>query len=107
MSVTQMRTICERSDVWKALRATLAFIIELSTTHTPRNRKGHKRPGAEDLWQAPYLGVVEVFVTSDHWMHEAISKIAEFLPHRRRVLLASEFIERLMSETPAITCASL
>lgn len=56
VSVPDMRAICEKSDVWKALAATLAYIIELSTTHAPKKLDGHKRPGAQDLWQAHISG---------------------------------------------------
>jgi hypothetical protein len=91
VSVSEMRTICEKSDVWKALGATLAYIIELSTTHAPKN----KRSGAQDLWQAPYLGVVEVFMTSDGPMLEAIAKISSLLPYPRCVVCTKEFFERL------------
>ena len=56
VSVPDMRAICEKSDVWKALAATLAYIIELSTTHAPKKIDGHKRPGAQDLWQAHISG---------------------------------------------------
>ena len=95
VSVSEMRAICEKSDVWKALRATLAYIIELSTTHAPKNINGHRRPGVQDLWQAPYLGVVEVFVTSDGPMLEAIYKISALLPYPRWVVCTKEFFERL------------
>jgi hypothetical protein len=95
LSVPQMRSICEKSDVWKALGATLAYIIGISTTHAPKNIKGPRRPGAEDLWQAPYLGVVEIFVTSDGPMLEAISRISTLLPHPRRVVCTEEFLEPL------------
>jgi hypothetical protein len=99
VSIAQMRAICEKSDVWKALGATLACIIELSTTHAPKNIKGRRRPGAQDLWQAPYLGVAEVFVTSDGPMLEAIHKIAALLPQPRCVVPATGFFERLQSNS--------
>ena len=101
VSVSQMRAICEKSDVWKALGATLAYIIGISTTHAPKNIKGSKRPGAEDLWQAPYLGVVEVFVTSDGPMLEAVSKISALLPHPRCILYTKEFFKRLQAHSAA------
>jgi hypothetical protein len=95
VSVAQMRIICGASDVWNALGATLAYIIQLSTTHAPKNKNGKKRPGAQDLWQAPYLGVVEVFVTSDGPMLEAVSKISALLRHPRSVVCTKDFFERL------------
>jgi hypothetical protein len=67
-----MRTICAKSDVWKALAAMLAYMIKPSTTHAPKNKKRRPQPpGARDLWQAPYLGVVEVFVTDDELMRNS------------------------------------
>jgi hypothetical protein len=95
VSVAQMRIICGASDVWNALGATLAYIIQLSTTHGPKNKNGKKRPGAQDLWQAPYLGVVEVFVTSDGLMLEAVSKISALLRHPRSVVCTKDFFECL------------
>jgi hypothetical protein len=78
VSVSQMRAICGKSDVWKGLGAMLAYMIRLSTTHAPNYRKHKKLPVARDLWQALYLGVVEGFVTGDELMLDAIS------PHRYR-----------------------
>jgi len=76
VSLSQMQAIYEKSDVWKALGATLAYMIKPSTTHAPKNKKGKQLPDAQDLWQAPYLGVVEVFVTGDRWMLDAINEIS-------------------------------
>ena len=49
LSVSQIRNICQKSDIWKALRATLACIMNLSTTHAPKKRKSKKRPGGSRL----------------------------------------------------------
>ena len=94
-SVQQMRIICQRSDVWNALAATLAYIITLSATHAPKNKKGKRRPGARDLWQAPYLGVAEVFVTDDEWMRAAVSSIAALLANPRMVVSTEDFLSHL------------
>ena len=99
VSVSQMRTIGEKSDVWKALGATLAYIIGRSTTHASKNIKRRKRPGAGDLWQAPYLGVVEVFVTNDGPMLADIRKISAMLPHPRCVVCTKTFLEGLQTNT--------
>lgn len=82
LSVPQMRAICEKSDVWKALGATLAYMIKPSTAHAPKYRKRRKRPGARDLWQAAYLGMVEVFVTGDERMFDAVSEISRIARFR-------------------------
>ena len=76
VSVSQMHAIYGKSDVWKGLGAMLAYMIKPSTTHAPNYRKHKKLPGARDLWQAPYLGVVEGFVTGDELMLDAISEIS-------------------------------
>jgi len=97
VTVPQMRTICGTSDVWKALAATVAYMIEVSTTHAAKNIQGRRRPVAQDLWQAPYLGVAEVFVTSDEPMLQAVSKISAILPHRRGVVSTVDFFEGLLN----------
>ena len=99
LSASQMRIICQNSDVWKALGATLAYILTVSTTHAPKNKKRKKRPGARDLWQAPYLGVVEGFVTSDGPMLEAISNISALLQDPRWVVSAEDFFRRLSADS--------
>ncbi len=76
VSLSQMRSIYKKSDVWKALGATLAYMIKPSTTHAPKNKKGRRAPDAPDLWQATYLGLVEVFVTDDGPMRDTISEIS-------------------------------
>lgn len=98
VSVSQMRAICEKSDVWKALGATLAYMIKPATTHAPKNKKGKKRPGARDLWQALYLGVVFEFVTGDELMLDAISEISRVALFRcpRRTELSYSFFEHLL-----------
>ena len=95
ISASQIRDICQKSDIWKALRATLACMIRLSTTHAPKNKKGRKRPGGADLWQAVYLGLVEMFVTSDDWMLEAIAGVAALLPYPRRTMHTRDFLREL------------
>jgi hypothetical protein len=37
--VPQMRDLCKRSDVWRALGATIAYMIQLATSHSPKNWK--------------------------------------------------------------------
>ena len=98
VSVSQMRGICEKSDVWKAFGGTLAYMIKPSTTHAPKNKKHKRLPGARDLWQAPYLGVVDVFVTGDALMRDAISEISSVVHVRypRSVELSESFFERLL-----------
>jgi hypothetical protein len=95
LSISQIRNICQKSDIWKALRATLACIIDLSTTHAPKKRKRKKRPGGPDLWQAVYLGVVEIFVASDDWMLEAVSGVSALLPYPRHTMHTRDFLREL------------
>ena len=97
-SDSQMRAICGKSDVWKALGATLAYMIKPSTTHAPKNKKGKKRAGSRDLWQAPYLGVVFEFVTGDELMLAAIDEISSVALFRypRCTELSHSFFERLL-----------
>lgn len=92
LTVPQIHTACQKSDIWKALRATLACMIQLSTTHAPKNKKGKKRPGGADLWQAVYLGVVELFAASDQRMLESVAGVSELLPCPRRILDTQDFL---------------
>ncbi len=100
ISVPQMRDLCKRSDVWRALGATLAYIIQLATSHSPTNWKqgkhSRKRPGAPDLWQAVYLGVAEVFVTDDAGMLRATSEIDHILHYPRCVVDSSDFLNGIL-----------
>ena len=88
ISVSEMREFCRRSDVWRAFAAMLAYTIKLWATHAPRKR----RPGDPDLWQAVYLGIVEVFVSSDTPMRKAVSEINVLLRYPRRILSTEDFI---------------
>jgi len=100
LTVSQIRNACQKCDVWKALRATLACMIQLSMTHAPKNKKGKKRPGGADLWQAVYLGVVEVFVTGDKRMLESVAGVSRLLPYRRRILETRGFLQELGRPQP-------
>jgi len=81
----------------RGLGATLAYMIRPSTTHAPNNKRGKKRPGAADLWQAPYLGAVGGFVTGDELMLDAISEIsgAATFRHPRSIEGSDSFFDRL------------
>lgn len=94
-SASEMRGFCGKSDVWRAFAATLECAIKLWATHAPRNVKGKKRPGGADLWQAVYLGVVEVLVSSDTAMRDAVSQINSLLRYPRRILSLEEFVAGL------------
>ena len=99
LSIDQMRGLCHASDLWRALGATLAYTIQLSTTHAPKRRKKNgqrmKRPGGADIWQTVYLGCVEVFVSGDQWMLEAAAQISHLLKWPRCTLHTREFIDGL------------
>jgi hypothetical protein len=101
ISVFEMGEFCRRSDVWRAFAAMLAYTIKLWATHAPRNVKAGKgkrrgkRPGGPDLWQAVYLGVVEVFISNDVPMRKAVSEINAFLRYPRQILCLEEFVAGL------------
>ncbi len=98
VSVPQMRVIYGYSDLWKALGATVAYMMKPSTTRAPKNIKGKKRAGAQDLWQIPYLGVVGTFVSGDEPMVEAtheISRVASFR-YGRSTQLSDRFFRYLL-----------
>jgi len=93
LSVSDIRTLCDRTDVWRAAAATLGYMIELSTTHAPKGRRGRRRPGAADLWQAVYLGTVEIFVSSDTWLIDGLARISSCMEHPRCVVDSDAFLE--------------
>jgi hypothetical protein len=100
LSPDQMRELCHASDVWRALAATLAYIIQLSVTHAPKGRKKNglgrkKRPDGADIWQIVYLGCVEVFVTGDQWMLEAAIQVSRLLKHPRCTIYSFDFLNAL------------
>ena len=80
------------AKVRKAFFKQIRFLAE--NLHHPSLR-AKKYDESQDLWQAPYLGVVEVFMTSDGPMLEAIAKISSLLPYPRCVVCTKEFFERL------------
>jgi hypothetical protein len=96
LSTSQMRELCDGSDIWKALAATLGYMIELSTTHAPKSKLGKKRPGGPDLWQAVYVGVSEVFVTGDEGLLEAASRVSACLRYPRCVISREDFISGIL-----------
>jgi hypothetical protein len=95
LSVSEVRTLCEKTDVWSAAAATLAYMIELSTTHARIWKGGRKRPGAADLWQAIYLGTVEIFVSSDRRLVDGLSRISSCMQHPRCVVDTDAFFEKV------------
>ncbi len=106
LSPAQMRELCRASDIWRALGATLAYIIQLSTTHSPKwrkvNSKRIRRPGGPDIWQTVYLGCVEVFVTGDTWMLEAAAAVSSLLKWPRCTVHSLDLIEGMRAK--ANTC---
>jgi hypothetical protein len=93
LSVSDIRALCDKTDVWRAAAATLGYMIELSTKHAPEKRRKKKRPGAADLWQAVYLGTVEIFVTSDTWLLEGTARISSCMQHPRCIADSDAFLE--------------
>lgn len=92
LTLAQVRGLCDRTDVWRALAGTLAAVIAQVLTRSPKRRRGHKRPGAADLWQGIYLGVVEVFVTGDSRQTEAVCQASAVLQHPRCVVSVTDFL---------------
>jgi hypothetical protein len=101
LSVSDMRALSSKATVWSAAAATVAYMIELSTTHTPKSKGKKKRPGAADLWQAVYLGAVEIFVSSDQWFSGALAKISSCMQHPRCVVDTSDFLEGIAHWRPS------
>ena len=97
LTLAQVRDLCARTDIWRALAGALASVIGQVMTRAPKKRKGRKRPGASDLWQAVYLGVVEVFVSGDERQIEAIREASAVLKHPRCVVLTSEYFADLVA----------
>lgn len=95
LSLTQVRGLYEHSDIWRALAATLGYIITQSMSDSPRWQNNRKRPGAPDLWQAVYLGVVHVFVTSDVRQLNAVAEIGTVFRHPRCVVSTADFLSGL------------
>ena len=95
LSAPQMRKIYQNSDLWQALAGTLLCAIQLSVSHAPKNKEWKKRPGGQDLWQLPYLGIVDVFVTGDTRMKTAADEISAQMRQPRKVFCSKEFFRRL------------
>lgn len=113
LSIDQMCDLCRASNVWRALAATLAYIIHLSASHAPRkkrkNGKSMRRPNGADMWQTVYLGCVQVFVTGDRWMLEAATEVSRLLKWPRCTLHSDEFLNALreLSSTGAVAGTSI
>jgi hypothetical protein len=99
LSADQMRALCRASDVWRALGATVAYVVQLSAAHAAKARKRSakrtKRPGGPDIWQIVYLGCVEVFVTGDDWLLEAATKVSCLLNRPRCTIHSIDFLRGL------------
>lgn len=100
LSLAQVRELYERVDVWRALAATLGYILTQIKSRSPARQGNHRRPGAADLWQAVYLGVAEMFVTSDARQLEAVSEISGVLRYPRCVVDTADFFEGVEAGTP-------
>ena len=99
LSVSHLSQLCQASDIWKALGATLAYMMELSATHAPKSRHGKKRPGGPDLWQTLYLGVSEVFVTGDEGQLSAACTVSACLKYPRCVVSTRDFADGVLQFT--------
>jgi len=92
LSLCQVRQVRRRSDIWQAVARTLASIVAQVLTRSPKRKNGHHRPGAVDLWQAVYLGVAEVFVTSDERQLAAVQEVSASMRRPRRVVSTAMFL---------------
>ena len=97
LSNSQMGELCETCDIWRSLAATLAYIVELSTRHTPKSPHRKKRTGGPDVWQLVYLGVADVFVTGDSNQLQAARSVSRCLKFPRCVVSREEFIDAIES----------
>ena len=106
LSLAQVRELYERVDVWRALAGTLGYILTQIKSRSPARQGNLKRPGAADLWQAVYLGVAEVFVTSDVRHLRAVSEISGVLRYPRCVVDSADFFEGVGAgvPNPAVFC---
>ena len=93
LSLGQVRDLYQRVDVWRAMAGTLGYILTQVRSHSPEWRGNYRRPGAADLWQAVYLGVVEIFVTSDVRQLEAVGEISAVLRYPRCVVDTADFLD--------------
>ncbi len=100
LSLAQVRELYERVDVWRALAGTLGYILTQIKSRSPARQGNHRRPGAADLWQAVYLGVAEVFVTSDVRQREAVSEISGVLRYPRCVVETADFFAGVAADSP-------
>jgi len=103
LSLSQARDLCEKVDVWRAFAGTIGYMITQSLSHSPKRHHG-KRPGGPDLWQAVYLGVVEVFVTRDTRQLEGVVEISSTLTHPRCVVHTHDFLNGVREPTRGHRC---
>lgn len=89
LSLEQVALLNMRVDVWRAVAATLGYIVTQGMVHTPK--QGGKRPGGPDMWQVVYLGVAEAFVSSDVRLLEAASEVSSTLRYPRCVVSTRDF----------------
>lgn len=106
LSLDQVRELCDRADVWRALAGTLGYILTQIKSRAPAREGSRRRPGAADLWQAVYLGVSEVFVTSDVRQLDAVRQISAVLRYPRCVVDTAAFFEGIAVGTadPGVFC---
>lgn len=90
LSLAQVADLSTQVDIWRALAATLGYIITQAMAHSPK--QGGKRPGGADMWQVVYLGVAEAFVSSDVRLLEAAREVSSALPYPRCVISTRDFL---------------
>jgi hypothetical protein len=95
-SVFEVREMCQHCDIWMALAATWAYIIELSTAHTPKSQGGKSRTSGPDVWQLAYLGVADIFVTNDTNQLEAACRVSQCLKFPRCVAPVKGFVRGIV-----------
>jgi hypothetical protein len=101
LSTAQVAHLCSRVDVWQALAGTFGFMITEAMSHSPSRRRSRKRPGGPDVWQSVYLGVSEIFVSSDVRLLEAATEVSMTLRYPRCVVATHDFLNGLGANSGA------
>jgi hypothetical protein len=105
LSPEEVARLCEASDIWKAYRAMVAFVIDAAIDEMPPERPGRrrpqKRPGGPDLRQAMYLGACDTFVLRDEWLDECLRAVSAACRLERRLVSPDEFFEEALDSRRA------
>ena len=85
-------------------------MVTEAMAHSPKRRRGQKRPGGRDTGQAVYLSVAEAFVSGDVRLLEAATEVSSTLRYPRRVISVHDFLDGLAApfdpESRCMVCGS-